>query len=390
VVMDSSSESTVPHMPSPVVGRVAAVAIGAAAFVAVGAAVQTHMLPKGNTEAFLDAHIRSVNQFAKCAESESCGGLKTDWKTSMASVARIMSPTPTDGEYTSGQVSMNKWLAAVDATHRNAALSKLFSSEFIQPAKFKEAFGEVKLEGTTALTSTQKSAVLKMLESSADLPNPFLKGADADNQKRMEHLHNWMKYSPEYMVTMGKNLINPAGSLHSQAGFSNFKTMYMTQIAKVTAMGDCYSSHGAGAIAALNAAVVAQSIPIDVETALPDKDAAGTAATKVPAAVAGTDATTVTVADGTKVPKGSFIKIGQEILWVSDVVTNALTVKRGQCGTEAAAIAQNAAVTTAAKMKFEQSDLNDLRNWYIGASQSDQGSANAQMALQMAAVPALQ
>lgn len=390
--MDSSSDSMLPS-PPPKKGRVAAAAaIGATALVAVGAAVQSHLRTQANANGFLEAVvIRSINQFQHCAADANCAKLGTGaWAAKMPIVERIVSPTPTVGQYSAAEVGMHKWLTTVDATLKDRATLGLFSLGNLGTDSFHTAFKDLHFTGAVgatpvALSSSQKSKVLKMLESSAPLPNPFLTGADATNQVKMENLHAWLQHAPASMAAMGKRLIDPAASGHA-TGLQGFKNAYFKEVSKVTALGNCYSSHGAGAIAALNAAIVSSTTKTEATTDLPDVKKAGTDSTTKNAAAITSTATTVTVADGTKLKANSFIKIGTEFLFVKSIATNTLTVLRGQCGTSAAAHQNTQTINKAANMKL---NVKDVRASYAQASAADRQAANAQMALQVAAVPAL-
>merc|ERR1712061_116052 len=81
------------------------------------------------------------------------------------------------------------------------------------------------------------------------------------------------------------------------------------------------------------------------------------------------------------------IKIGTELLLVTKVDAKKLTVTRGLCGTTAAAHAKDAKIYKAAGKTI---DVSEMRTAYAAASAHDRQSANSQMALQAAAVPAVQ
>jgi hypothetical protein len=83
--------------------------------------------------------------------------------------------------------------------------------------------------------------------------------------------------------------------------------------------------------------------------------------TKVAGAVTNV-ATSVVVADGSIFRAGHVIKIGDELLYVSAVATNTLTVTRGYAGTTAAAIADQAKVEVQFVEGVEGADARAARN----------------------------
>jgi len=76
-------------------------------------------------------------------------------------------------------------------------------------------------------------------------------------------------------------------------------------------------------------------------------------------------ATTITVDNGVKITDATYIKIGDEILGVTLISTNTLTVVRGQLGTTAAVIADNAPVYLHFQPSASGDNLYDADNDFI-------------------------